>query len=405
MLFTKHLLKDTQQVWLLPLLLMLLLFVSDLFFQYYGVYFTHLFSLTPKIYCIEASVYIVLMTISGYWLSVRIINKSVDYLNQHLIIQKYPRLSIILPFFNTLLKALIFLILFNFLTQNLDLPDKVSFILNKLSSVMIICVIGWLLLKLIDSSEELLLHHFNAEVSGTYTERKVYTQTLILKRIAYSIVGILTMGAILILFENVRALGASVLTTAGVVGLILTFTAQRSLASIFSGLEIALTQPIKIGDAVVIDKEFGTIEEINFRNVIIKLWDWRRLIVPTSFFLDKTFENWSRVQDNNLIGTVYVYVDFILPVAMVREQLSVILAKSPYWDKKVGLLQVGDLQERVMQLKILASASNPNDLANLRAFIREEIISYIVTNYPNALPKTRSYTVKNDFDSENRLIQ
>lgn len=392
-----NLLKDNKGTWLPPVLFLITLGVTHLLFGYYSMYIESLLGST-KIHYGEQCAYLTLTAIGEYWLCVRLLAKTFSYLDNNLN-HKYPTLCLILPFFNALLKALSFLIILNLLTQNLDLSAGISYALNKATSILITCAIGWLLLKMIDVAEQLLIHHFTAQNNATM-ERKIFTQTLILKRVACSIVCILTAGAILMLFDNVRALGASVLTSAGVVGLVLTFTAQRSLASIFSGLEIALTQPIKIGDSVIIDSEFGVIEEINFRNVVVKLWDWRRLIVPTSFFLEKNFQNWSRFQDSNLIGTVLMYVDFSLPVDKARKHLEQILQSTPLWDKNVGSLHVGDLQERVMQIKILASSHNSDSLSDLRALIREQMMNYIVKKHPYALPKTRSFTVKEDVTSD-----
>lgn len=129
-----------------------------------------------------------------------------------------------------------------------------------------------------------------------------------------------------------------------------------------------------------------------------ELWDWRRLIVPTKLFLEKIFQNWSKVQDTNLIGAVYLYADFCFPVKEVRNNLEFILQNTPYWDKNVGELQVSDLKEQVMQIKILVSTPNENSLSTLKAYIREEIIAYIVQNHPYALPKSRTYQQKQDFD-------
>lgn len=399
-LIPHHFLKETKSIWLIPLLSMMIFSIGHALFNNYAAYITTYIPLSPQNFLIEQCIYTILMATCSYWLSVRLINKITGFLKKKELFKKHHTLLIVLPFFSAVLKALIALILFNILTHQLDLPDGVAYTLSKLTSVLIICAISWILFKLIDVAERLLLHHYSAESGSTVVERKIYTQTLILKRVAYSIISILTAGAILVLFDNVRALGASVLTTAGVLGLVLTFTAQRSLASIFSGLEIALTQPIKIGDSVVIENEYGTIEEINFRNVVVKLWDWRRLVVPTSFFLEKSFQNWSSVQTNNLIGTVFLHVDFTLPVADIRSKLLDLLNKTPYWDENVGLIQVSELQERVMQLKILASARNPDDLSNLKAYLREEIMAYIVRKHHYALPKTRSYSSKNDNELE-----
>lgn len=205
---------------------------------------------------------------------------------------------------------------------------------------------------------------------------------------------ILVIGSILMLFDNVKALGTSVLTTAGFIGLVITFTAQKTLGGLFSGLEIALTQPIKIGDAVLIENEFGIVEEINFRNVVIKLWDCRRLIVPTNFFLEQTFQNWSREETNNLIGTVYLYADYTLPIPELREELKKILTASSLWDGNVNLIQVSDLQDKVMQLRILSSADSPSKAWDLRCEVREKLIVFIAKNYPQCLPITRSKTFK-----------
>lgn len=390
-----HFLKDNKKLWVWPILLMFTFYIGHFFYHNYASYIFEHHAFFHHFKLIEKELYATSMVLCCYWLLTRLINKTTNYLALTSLLINHSTLRIILPFFSAVLKALAFLALFNVLAHHLSLPAATSYVLTKITSVLIIASISWILFKLVNIAEQLLLHHYRANASANVTGRKIYTQTLILKRVAYSIITILTAGAILVLFDNVRALGASVLTTAGVVGLVLTFTAQRSLASLFSGLEIALTQPIKIGDSVVIENELGTIEEINFRNVIVKLWDWRRLIVPTSYFLEKSFQNWSREQHNNLIGSVYLYVDFTLPVAALREKLMSLLKDSVFWDGNIGKIQVGDLQKQVMQLKILASAKNADDVSSLRAEIREKLISYIVQHYPNSLPTTRYSEIKN----------
>jgi small-conductance mechanosensitive channel len=299
-----------------------------------------------------------------------------------------------LPLFSAVFKILAFLILFNILVQYINISPAMSFILTKSTSILIIVAFSWILCRLVDISEQLLVFHYLPKKGGTVAARRIHTQTHILKRIIYTLIVILTVGSILMLFDNVRALGASVLTTAGVVGLVFTLTAQKSLASVLSGLEIAITQPIKIGDKVVINNEFGTIEEINFRSVVVKLWDWRRLVVPTNYFLENMFQNWSRDHDNNLIGTVYLFVDFTLPVQKIREELISILNNSPLWDGRVGNITVNDLQAQVMQLRVLASAKNADDVSQLRNEIREKLITYIVTYHPNSLPQGRSINLE-----------
>lgn len=341
-MFTISILKKNTMLWFLPCIIMLGLMLGHYLFKTNAGYLIHAFHLNQNIRVIEHMLYFVLMGFSQYWLFTRIIEKATGYIKKVVFFQQFPSIRMIIPFFTAILKTITFLILFNMVTQSLDLPEALSYWLTKMSSILIICAISGIVLKLISLAQELLLHYYSQESRGKIAERKIYTQTVLLKRVAYALVSILTSGAILVLFDNVRTLGASVLTTAGIMGLVFSFAAQRSLVSLFSGLEIALTQPIKIGDKVLIENEYGTIEEINFRNVVVKLWNWRHLIVPTHFFLEKSFQNWSRVEDTNLIGTVFLYLDFTLPVPILRSQLNLILGQTDLWDGNVNKLLVNE---------------------------------------------------------------
>lgn len=217
-----------------------------------------------------------------------------------------------------------------------------------MTSLFVISCVAWLLFKLAHVSEQLVVNYYTTKTASNIRARKIYTQMRILKRIVYGIIFVLSVGASLMLFENVRSLGASVLTTAGIAGIVITLATQRSLPSIYASIEIALSQPIKIGDAVIVENEFGIVEKINLRYVVIKLWDWRRLVVPANYFLEKPFQNWSREQTTNLIGTTYLYVDYILPVDAVRQELTRILQECPLWDRKVNSIQVSDAKEYTM---------------------------------------------------------
>ncbi|RUR07732.1 mechanosensitive ion channel family protein [Legionella sp. km772] len=381
------------KLWLAPVLFMVGLSIIHLCFQN-SDFLKKQLAITPTISTLEQSIFYLCIFLGVYWLAVRVIDKAFVLVRDTSSFDEHSLIKIVLPLFVVVLKILAFLILFNVLVQYINISAAMSFILTKLTSILIIVGISWILFKVVDVVEQLLVHRYLPKKSGTLAARKIYTQTLIIKRIVYSLIVILSLGAILMLFDNVRALGASVLTTAGVVGLVFTFAAQKSLTSILAGLEIAFTQPIKIGDTVVINNEFGTIEEINFRSVVVKLWDWRRLVVPTNYFLENVFQNWSRDKNNNLIGTVFLYVDFTLPVIQLREELNSILSKSPLWDGKVGNITVSDLQAQVMQLRVLASAKNADDVSALRNEVREKLIHYIVTHHPASLPKSRSISEK-----------
>lgn len=373
-----------------PLLLMVGFYITHLIFQK-SSFFKKYIPVTPNVVLVEQSVLNFVLFGCAYWFLVRLINKSRVVLEGKFI--EHPVLKIVLPLFVVVVKTLAFLSLFNILVQSLEIPSALSLVLTKITSVFIIVAISWILFKVVDVGDQYLLQRYLPKKGTTVAARKIYTHSLILKRFLYGLIVVLSLGAILMLFDNVRAIGASVLTTAGVMGLVITFTAQKSLTSILSGVELALTQPIKIGDEVVINNEMGTVEEINFRSVVIKLWDWRRLVVPTNYFLENIFQNWSRDQDNNLIGIVTLYTDFTLPVARIREELKAILSSSPLWDEKVGNLTVSDLQQQVMQLRVLASAKNAKDVSALKNEIREKLIHFITIYYPDSLPRTRSYSV------------
>lgn len=373
-----------------PLLLSLTLLFIHYFLNETLDFFSFSVMNRNKINFYEPYIYWIGLSLSFYWFIINSLNHSFIHIAQTNFFRTKSALKIVLPFFLTLTKTILCLIFFNQLIQYADISKSALESLAKLSSILIISGIAWVLIKLIDVSSQLLLHFQQAKDNNGILQRKMFTQVLILKRIGVSVIIIIAVGCSLMLFNNVRALGASMLTTAGIAGLGLTFMAQRSLGSIFAGLEIALTQPIKIGDSVIIDNEFGIIEEINFRSVIIKLWDWRRLVVPTQSFLEKSFQNWSRHQDNSLIGSIYMYADFTLSIPKLRIKLNEILAQSNLWDGNVSNLQITDLREQVMQIRILASAKNPDDCSNLQSEIREKIIAYIVKNHPESLPFTRT---------------
>lgn len=398
--------KNTKSIWMLPALMILTLFIIDLSYQRFAPFIIGTLQYADGLNVLEKDLYFILMGLCGYWLFIRALNPLIAFTKNTQFLQKHPILPIVLPFFITAVKIMVFLILFNTLIQSMDISDNLSYFVEKTTSIFIICAISGAICRLISTAEQLLLYHYTADLNGLIVERKIHTQTLILKRVAYTITAIFTIGAILVLFDNVRALGASVLTTAGVIGLVLTFTAQRSLGSIFAGIEIALTQSIKIGDKIQIENELGTVEEINFRNVIVKMWNWRRLVVPTNFFLEKSFQNWSHVESTNLITSFYLYVDFLMPIEPLRNKLHAIVENSELWDKNVAKMQVSELREGSMQLKIIVSAHNGDDVGNLSDHIREELMTYIVRAFPDFLPKTRATNLKepsreNMFDTDN----
>jgi small-conductance mechanosensitive channel len=192
----------------------------------------------------------------------------------------------------------------------------------------------------------------------------------------------------LMVFDSVKNLGAGLLTTAGVLSAIGAFASQQSLSRILSGLQIAFTQPIRIGDTVVVDNEFGQVEEINLSFVTVKLWDLRRLIKPTDYFTQNGVLNLTR-ESTQLLGTVFIYADYTLPLEAVREKFKELINQSNFWDKNVYGLDVTDATDRSLEIRLLVSAENADLLWKLRCEMREKMIAFLVDTYPECLAKTR----------------
>ena len=199
---------------------------------------------------------------------------------------------------------------------------------------------------------------------------------------------IVTLGAALMSFDSVRQYGVSLFASAGAASLVVGLAARPLLTNLIAGLQIAITQPIRLEDAVIVEGEWGWVEEITSTYVVIRLWDWRRLVVPLAYFLDKPFQNWTR-ESGSLIGSVFLYVDHTVPVEAVRHELTVIAEASALWDRRVVNLQVSDVRETVIELRALVSARNAPQTWDLRCEVREKLVAFLQRNYPHALPQRR----------------
>jgi small-conductance mechanosensitive channel len=191
------------------------------------------------------------------------------------------------------------------------------------------------------------------------------------------------------LFDEVRRLGTSLIASAGVLGIIIGFAAQRTIANLFAGFQLAMAQPIRLDDVVIVEGEWGRVEEITLTYVVIHIWDDRRLIVPLSHFIEKPFQNWTRVSAN-ILGSVFLWVDYMLPLEEVRKATQEIVQASAIWDKRFWNLQVTDTTERTMQIRVLATAADSGKAWDLRCEIREKLIGFIQRNHPDRLPRIRA---------------
>ncbi len=260
--------------------------------------------------------------------------------------------------------------------------------IRKLGEVLFVVSIAWAIIIVIRIAKNQLLKNYDISVADNLKSRKVFTQYNILERILIFIVIIISIGIALMLFESVRSVGVSIFASAGIAGLIIGLAAQKALGSILAGLQIAITQPIRLDDVVIVENEWGWIEEINLTYVVVRIWDKRRLVVPSTYFLDRPFQNWTRTSAD-ILGTVFIYTDYTIPFEPLRKELTRLLESSPHWDGKVNVLQVTDSKETTLEIRALMSADTSPQAWDLRVYIREKLIEFIQKEYPQCLPRTR----------------
>lgn len=289
------------------------------------------------------------------------------------------------------LPVLVF-ILAGFLQYYIDslefINENLASNLKKLGEVLWIISIAWAIIVIIRVAKNQFLSKYDISGADNLKSRKLYTQFNILERILVFIIIIIATAITLMLFENVRNIGISLFASAGIAGLIIGLSAQKALGTILAGLQIAITQPIRIDDVVIVENEWGKIEEINLTYVVIRIWDSRRLVVPSTYFLEKPFQNWTRTSAD-ILGTVFIYTDYTMPFEPLRKELSRLLESNPLWDKKVNVLQITDAKQTTVEIRALMSAANSPDAWDLRVYVREKLIEFIQREYPQCLPRTR----------------
>jgi len=253
----------------------------------------------------------------------------------------------------------------------------------------LIATIAWVVILLADVGVDIISARYAIDVADNLAARRIRTQTQVLRRIFIVVVILLAIGVMLMTFPRIRTLGTSVLASAGLAGLVLGMAMRPTLASLIAGIQIALTQPIRIDDVVIVEGEWGWIEEIHTTFVIIRIWDLRRLVVPLSYFIEKPFQNWTRVTAD-LLGTVFLYTDYTIDVDALRKELLVVLKSSGMWDGKTWGLQVTDSRERTLELRALMSAPNGSVAWDLRCFVREKLVAFLQQSHPGSLPRARA---------------
>jgi small-conductance mechanosensitive channel len=273
------------------------------------------------------------------------------------------------------------------------LPDDIEAILRRAFIMLGIIALGWLAIGCVYLLQTLMLRRYDLTVENNMRARRIHTQFQLFRRMLITFVVIIDIGVLLWSFDDPRIwhYGSGLLASAGIASLVLATAAKSTAANFFAGLQIAVTEPIRIDDVVVIQGEWGRIEEINSAYVVVKIWDLRRLVVPLSYFIENSFQNWTR-ESSDIMGTAFLYVDYSIPVEDLRRQLETIVHASSLWDKRVCGMQVTNLTDRSMELRCLMSSRNSGDNFDLRCLVREQMTAWIQQNHPNAFPITRFAT-------------
>jgi len=284
------------------------------------------------------------------------------------------------------------IVAFRAVTTMLALGEDAGAIENRVVATATIIGVAWWLVRVVAAVANAIERssHANTSTSAVAPDaRGVRTQVRVMRRVLNVAIALLAIALVLTQFEVVRSVGVSLLASAGIAGVVLGLAAQKTLAGIFAGIHLTATQPIRIGDVVIVDGQWGTIEEVTLTYVVLKIWDERRLIVPMSRFLDQPFENWTRTSVQ-LHGTVFLFADWTMPVDEMRRAVDRAVIGHPKWDGRTKSVLVTDVKEHTLQVRVLVSARNADDLWSLRVDLREKLVRWLQENESGRwLPRLR----------------
>jgi small-conductance mechanosensitive channel len=269
------------------------------------------------------------------------------------------------------------------------LPALLEGPLQHAAGLGLIAAAAWLIVAMTNTLDDLVAARYEAAAADNLVIRQVRTRTQVLRRVVVVIVAVVAIGLMLMTFPAIRQFGTSMLASAGVVGIIVGLAARETISNVLAGIQVALTEPIRLDDVVVVEGEWGRVEEIRITYVVIRIWDQRRLVVPLSYFIEKPFQNWTR-KTTDILGAVLLDVDYTVPVEEVRRELHRILKGSPLWDGRVWNLQVTEAAERTIRLRALMSARDGPTAWDLRCHVRERLIEFLQRRYPESLPRLRA---------------
>lgn len=295
-----------------------------------------------------------------------------------------------------------------FSTNVFNIDDSILGIINKIGLGFVFLASAWTLNKalniLINYGLQKNSYDSFRKGKGDLHQRKVESKMRYIKIVLNIIIYLVALALVLYQFESLRRLSTSILASAGVAGIILAFSAQKLFANILAGFEVAFSQPIRLNDVVVLEGEWGTIEEINATHVVVRIWDRRRLVVPITYFVEKPFQNWTK-NSSDILSSVEFYVDYTMPVQKMREQLTKLLKSSPLWDGEVDVLQVTDASEKTMKVRALMTTKDAPTGWDLKCYVREKMIAFLQENYADHLPRLRAEMKESDEFSNKKEIR
>jgi small-conductance mechanosensitive channel len=310
-------------------------------------------------------------------------------LTRRLLARRYPHLFAIFTQIRGLTRLALLILAMIIALPVAPLGSNTSVLVARLLAIAIICLVGWTCITALHIAADIYLRRYRLDVDDNLLARKHNTQVRVLLRAIDGVLVLLTAGAALMTFQEVRQYGVSLFASAGVAGIVAGLAARPVLSNLMAGVQLAMTQPIRLEDAVIVENEWGNIEEITSTYVVVRLWDWRRMILPLTYFIEKPFQNWTR-DSAALIGTAMIYVDYRAPVGAMRQKLEEIVKNSKLWDGRVVNLAVTDAKQQTIEVRCLASAGSAGQVFDLRCEIREKMIDFLQREHPSALPRQRT---------------
>jgi small-conductance mechanosensitive channel len=303
--------------------------------------------------------------------------------------------KVIIPILEQALQLAVPLLGIILLLPVLKLPEGWAWVTEKGLGIFLIVALSFLIVRAINAVQAALLSRHRVDVPDNASARRIHTQVSVIRKVIVSAVVIIATGSILMLFDPVRQFGTSILASAGIAGVVIGFAAQKTLGNVLAGIQIALTQPVLIDDIVVVEGEFGQIEEITLTYVTVRTWDLRRMILPITYFVEKPFQDWSRVSPE-VLGTVILYLDYQAPLSELRAELKRLVENNPKWDRKVCGLQVTDTKQTAVEVRALVSSTDPATAFDLRCEVREGLIEFLRRYHPESLPRVRNVIERPD---------